>query len=789
METGTSLKPDLDALTRIRSISTRILESGSMQPMLQEIMDAAVDIVGAQRGTLHLLEGDSLRIVSHHGHQKPFLDFFQSPQNMDSVCGEATRRGERVIVTDIEASPQYVGTPSLSVLRGAGVRAVQSTPIRSRAGDLLGILTTQWGIPHMPEEHDLWWLDLIARQAADMIERARVEDSLRKSERRYRQLFDTMTEGFLLIEMICDESGKPVSYRYLDANPALAVLAHLNPEEVIGKDVREVLPHIEPYWIEAFGRVAMTGRAENLEQFCQDLNAWYDVHVYCPEPGKAALIYTNTTGYKRTEAELRESRKKYQALIETTSDFIWEMDSLGRYTYCSPQMEELWGLKPEKMLGRSPFEMMPPESRIRAAELFSELLKSPLPFSGMESAAYDGQGHLIYIETSGVPFFDHEGNLLGFRGISRDMTERKQAELAILESENRFRTMADAIPQLAWIARADGWLIWYNRRWYQYTGTTPEQMEGWGWQLVHHPDDLPGVLERWKTSLVTGEPFDMIFRLKNAAGIYHPFLTRIMPVKDAAGNVLQWFGTNTDITEHQQAEEVLRRTAEELARYNRELEQFAYVCAHDLQEPLRQVRAFIRLLEARHADKLEGNAREYFRFVVEGSAHMSNLVSSLLAYSRLGGRLNRRSVPCREAIDGATNNLRAVVEEVNASIMCDDLPTVAADPDLLVTLFTNLIGNAIKFRLEGTRPVVCVGCRPEGRNWVFWVKDNGIGIDARYHEKVFLIFQRLHARARYAGTGIGLAICKKIVELHGGKIWVESKAGEGATFFFNLPEG
>ena len=203
--TENRLTADLNALTRMHALSIRVPEAGGLEPILQEIMDAAVAIVGAEKGTLQLVEGDSLRIVAHHGHEHPFLNFFASAENVASVCGEATRRGERVVVQDVEASPLFAGTPSLPVLRDAGVRAVQSTPLLSRRGELLGILTTQWGIPYVPDEHDLWRIDLLARQAADMIEHTRAKEALRRShdelELRVRERTEALRRQADLLEL------------------------------------------------------------------------------------------------------------------------------------------------------------------------------------------------------------------------------------------------------------------------------------------------------------------------------------------------------------------------------------------------------------------------------------------------------------------------------------------------------------------------------------------------------------------------------------------------------------
>ncbi len=235
--------------------------------------------------------------------------------------------------------------------------------------------------------------------------------------------------------------------------------------------------------------------------------------------------------------------------------------------------------------------------------------------------------------------------------------------------------------------------------------------------------------------------------------------------------------------------ELSRRTAEELLRSNHELEQFAYIASHDLQEPLRQVQAFAELLQSRHADKLEGKAAQYMQFVHDGASRMSDLVRGLLDYSRAGAREARERVSCEAALASALANLQASIAESSASVTHDALPTVTADPMQLTQLFQNLVGNGIKFRRPGVPPAIHVGCRRQGKHWLFSVKDNGIGIDAEHREKVFLIFQRLHTRDKYPGTGIGLAICKKIVEQHGGRIWIESQPGEGSSFCFTLPQG
>lgn len=230
-----------------------------------------------------------------------------------------------------------------------------------------------------------------------------------------------------------------------------------------------------------------------------------------------------------------------------------------------------------------------------------------------------------------------------------------------------------------------------------------------------------------------------------------------------------------------------RKALQELARSNRDLEQFAYVASHDLQEPLRMVATYTQLLAERYQGKLDANADKYIHYAVDGAVRMQMLVQDLLTFSRVGrGGIEPKPVDVKEVVDGVLLNLQAAVEESGAQIGCESLPTVVADRLLLSQLFQNLIANGIKFRGPAT-PRIQVSAIQEEREWIFSVRDNGIGIAPEYAEMVFVIFKRLHTQAEYPGSGIGLAICKKIVEQHGGRIWLEAEEGPGCTFKFTLP--
>ncbi len=414
--------------------------------------------------------------------------------------------------------------------------------------------------------------------------------------------------------------------------------------------------------------------------------------------------------------------------------------------------------------------------------------------------------------------------------------ERKQSEEQLREQRELFRTMADSIPQLAWMTRPDGHIFWYNQRWYDYTGTAPQEMEGWGWQSVHDPAELPRVLTRFKAAIASGEPWEDTFPLRRHDGQMRWHLSRALPVRDEQGRIVRWFGTNTDITERRQMEEdlrrareeledrVLERTAElksanellhreirerkeaeqrveafaaELQRSNRELEQFASVASHDLQEPLRKIQAFGDRLQAKCGEMLNEQGREYLERMRSAAARMSTLINDLLVFSRVTTKAQPfAAVDLAAEARQVVSDLEARIQQAGGWVEIGSLPTIYADPMQMRQLLQNLIGNGLKFHRPQEPPVVRVEGRlldgPNGEGptaplFELTVRDNGIGFEEKYLDRIFQLFQRLHSRSEYEGTGIGLAICRKIIERHGGTITARSAPGQGATFLVTLP--
>uniref|UniRef100_I2Q5A2 histidine kinase n=1 Tax=Desulfovibrio sp. U5L TaxID=596152 RepID=I2Q5A2_9BACT len=390
--------------------------------------------------------------------------------------------------------------------------------------------------------------------------------------------------------------------------------------------------------------------------------------------------------------------------------------------------------------------------------------------------------------------------------LERRVSERTKA---LGESEAKFRVMANAIPQLAWIAQADGYIFWYNDRWYEYTGTTPEQMEGWGWQRVHDPAALPAVMAKWQASIATGKPFDMVFPLRGADGLFRPFLTRINPLLDSEGRVVQWFGTNTDISEQKRMESELRQREEqlqqshnaledrvrertrELASRNAELENFFYITSHDLQEPLRKVQVFGERLRLEYAEALDAAGKDYLKRMEGAAARMQSLINDLLDYSQVATGANVFAyADLGEIVRQSAEDLDRLVEMTGATVAIEALPGAEVDVVQMRQVFQNLLSNALKYHGRNPPEVRVSGevLSDQGRETVrISVADNGIGFDPRYKDKVFQPFQRLHGRNAYNGTGIGLAIVRKVVERHKGTVTAESEPGKGARFIVTLP--
>jgi PAS domain S-box-containing protein len=359
----------------------------------------------------------------------------------------------------------------------------------------------------------------------------------------------------------------------------------------------------------------------------------------------------------------------------------------------------------------------------------------------------------------------------------------------VRETANRFRFLAESMPQKIFTAKPDGDLDYLNLQWMTFTGLSLEQIQHGGWTQLVHPDDLEENARRWRHSVNTGEPFQFVHRLRRADGVYRWHLTRIQAMRNEDGQISMWIGSSTDISEQKEMEEALILANDSLRRANSGLEQFAYSASHDLQEPIRNIAIYGEIINKRYSELLDAKGKESLGFVVGGAQRMGLLVKGLLDYTHVSRAPdeNEAESDAATALAGALSNLSTSIRETDAQITHDILPKLRVQEVALQQLLQNLIDNSIKYRRDETAPRVHVTARREGPMWLLSVRDNGIGIAPEYQKKVFGIFKRLHTGPKYPGTGIGLAICQRIVERYGGRIWVEPEAGPGATFSFTLP--
>ena len=401
----------------------------------------------------------------------------------------------------------------------------------------------------------------------DITERKRAEEALRQSDRRYRSLFNTLLEGFCIIEVLFDTNDHPLDFRFLETNPAFEQQTGLRNAK--GKLISELLPDNEAYyWLEAYGKVALTGESVRFAKELNTLNRWHDVSAYRVEEQdsrKVAILFNDITEIKRAEEQLRDLSQRLSYHVDNSPLAVIEWGPDMRLTRWSAEAERIFGWKAEEVLGKrqEEFRWIYEEDVSQVDEVSTGLQDGTTPRRFSANRNYRKDGSVVQCEWYNSSLLDESGQLRSILSLVLDVSERKRAEAAMKESEFRLHTLANAMPQLAWIAQPDGYIFWYNQRWYDYTGTTPEQMAGWGWQKAHDPDMLPKVLAEWSASLSTGEPFEMEYPLRGADGYFRQFLTRSYPLKDLAGHVVRWFGTSTDVSELKQAEERLQAALHE----------------------------------------------------------------------------------------------------------------------------------------------------------------------------------------------------------------------------------
>jgi PAS domain S-box-containing protein len=498
----------------------------------------------------------------------------------------------------------------------------------------------------------------------------------------------------------------------------------------------------------------------------------------------------------RMLAALRQSEERFRAVIDSANEGILVYDRELRVVDGNAAAERIIGLPLSRMLGKPGFTSLLPCVNERGAPLQPDerptriTVRTGAPLESQVLGIVRGDGRITWLSVN-TGFLRRAGEEAHYGVVStlQDITDRRNAEAALRASEARARQIFELAA--SGIAEVDlnGRFLRVNRSLCKLLGYGEAELIGRSVKQVSHPADrdlTDAQRARVRAGEVDAARFEKRYLHRDGRVVWVDLAIALVRAPD--GVPLYEIAMFDDITERKQAEAALREAHDELARSNAELEQFAYVASHDLQEPLRMVSSYTQLLARRYADRLDADAREFMGYMVDGAARMKQLIEDLLAYSRVGTRGKEfRPVAVESALNRALASLRAAMQESKASVTYDALPVVPADDLQLAQLFQNLIGNALKFR-SASVPRIHVSAQELENEWQLAVQDNGIGIEPQYFERIFMVFQRLHNKGEYPGTGIGLAICKKVVDRHGGRIWVESAAGQGTTFRFTLPK-
>jgi len=645
--------------------------------------------------------------------------------------------------------------------------------------------------------------------ARNVAARAANEAALRASEDKFRALFAAMRNVVLV----------------LDGDGRLLEIAPTNPDPLyrpapgwLGKTLAEVFP---PELAAFFAEQIRLARAANQPHFFDyslplgDRVLWFTATLSPLPPGRLLLVARDITDRKQAEEALRRAQTDLEQRVQARTL------ELNRTNYA------LIGEVTERAAAESrlrAFAAALPDTAfiVDAEERFEEVLTATSPLPGIAPAALQGRPLADFFATGLAEAYHHvilrvletgesqsieyalptadatrwfEGRaaplLLGGGGrklvvfVVRDITTRKQTE----ETLRKLSRAVEQSPTSIVITDREARIEYINARFTALTGYTPEEVLGRNPRVLNSGETPRETFRQMWTTILAGLEWRGEFNNRKKNGELYWEEAVVSPLKNNAGEITHFIAVKEDITPRKQAEQKLKAVLGELERSNRDLEQFAYIASHDLQEPLRLVSNFVQLLGQRYRGRLDADADQFIGFAVDGAQRMQTLIQDLLAYSRVG-RENLPFVPvdCGAIMAQVVQTLSLAIREQHAAVTCDPLPTVSGDPTLLSQLFQNLVANALKFHRDEP-PRVHVSAMPteDKKAWQFAVRDNGIGIDAEFYERIFVIFQRLHGRSKYPGSGIGLSICKKIVELHGGRIWVDSVKNRGTVFSFTLP--
>jgi len=509
--------------------------------------------------------------------------------------------------------------------------------------------------------------------------------------------------------------------------------------------------------------------------------------------------FMDITARKELEEVIEYSERRYRTMLEDMEDAYSEIDLAGNFTFVNNSVCRDLGYSREELIGMNYKSFISEEDIEPVFRAFNEVYRTGMPNKGFPWKSTRKDGSHGFAESSISLLRNGKGEVIGFRSVGRDVTERKQAEEALRQSEEKYRTVLDEIGDAYFEVDLRGTFTFVNDQMTQHLLYSKEELLGMNYKTFTAEEEIKNVYAAYNQVYRTGEP-----RLSFGHKVIRKDGTRrfsdvsISPLKNAKGEIFGFRGISRDITARQRLEEERESLLQEIRKINRKLEEankelqdFVYIASHDLREPLRKISSFGTLLQDSLKRKLNEDQQENFEFMIGGAQRMQDMIDALLTYSRLTTKAKPPAwVDLNKVIEDLKKlELATLLDETRGVIhVPKPLPSVQADPSQIHQLFQNLIGNGLKFHREGISPKITIRAHELENDMIrIEVEDSGIGIDEKYHGKLFTMFKRIHSRDQYEGTGIGLASCKKIVERHGGNIGVKSTLGKGSTFWFMLP--
>ena len=610
----------------------------------------------------------------------------------------------------------------------------------------------------------------------------RSHEQLAEAHHRTTTLLASLSDGFNAFDR---------DWRYTYVNAAAARMVGKPPEELLGKNFWEVWAHAEnsPFGV-AYRRAVAENIPVQVEAFYPEpLNAWFDVRCY-PSGEGLSLFFTDTTERKRAE----EKSVLLSSIVESSDDAIISENLDGIILSWNRGAERIYGYTSTEVVGRHISILIPPDLAFELPVMIDNLRRGSM-VEHHETERLTKRGRRLFVSLTMSPIRDAAGYVVGACVIARDITERKLAEKELALREERYRSLTLATSQIVWTMNPQGEMVEDIPMWREFTGQSLEELRGSGWLNAVHPDDRERTNGIWSASLRNRSHFHTEYRLRRRDGEYRYMAVHGVAVLEQDATIREWVGTCADVTEHVLAEEEVRKLNErlekrvvertrELQAANKELEAFAYSVSHDLRAPLRAVDGFSRILLEEYAPQLPSEAHHYLEVARNNAVQMGNLIDGLLDFSRFGRQpLRKQTVSPAVLVRQVLEDLRVEYDGRTVEIIVGNLPLCEGDPLLLKQVFVNLLSNAFKYtRDRETARIEVASEEPE----VYYVRDNGVGFDMRYQDKLFGVFQRLHNSEDYEGTGVGLAIVQRIVHRHGGRVWADALPDQGATFYFTL---